>query len=475
MTNVLALLRRAAFGAGDAELADGELLDRFIDRRDQAAISALMRRYGPMVWGVCRRILRDYHDAEDAFQATFLVLVRKATSIVQREMVGNWLHGVAHQTALKARATTAKRQAREKHVRAIPEPEASTEPELWHELQPLLDQELSQLPENYRIALIFCDLQGKTRKQAACQLKIPEGTLSSRLTTARRMLAKRLARHGVRVSAGALAAVLLQEGASAGVPALLVGSTIKAIILVAAGAGVAEAVSIKVAALAEGVLKTMFTTKLKIATSALLAVVMLGIGSAQVTYRALASEPGESPNPATTAVTGPDDEKLVQNDSILRPTDGTLVDEKGKPDERSTLPAPKAENQANETRQTPADSGPANNAKLRALLQERLEALRKSAERMKQLHKQNVASRGEVRQAEMRVHKAALELCDTTAQRVAVLEKIVTLSKEEEEQFSQLQKQGGATQDEVREATIRRLEAEIALERAKAKPTAPSK
>jgi hypothetical protein len=410
-------------------------------------------------------------------------------------MVGNWLHGVAHQTALKARATTGKRQAREKQVSAIPEPEAPTEPELWHDLQPLLDQELSQLPENYRIAIIFCDLQGKTRKQAACQLRIPEGTLSSRLTTARRMLARRLARRGVRISAGALAALLLQQGASAGVPASVVGYTIKAMGLVVVGAGAAEAVSIKVAALAEGVIRAMFTTKLKIATSALLAVVMLGIGSAPATYRALASERGASPNAATTAATGQDHDNLVQDGAIPQQADGAekrqteeppavvvnstvrgqTAGEQGKPDERSTLSAPKAEDKAKQARQTPGSGADANNAKLRALLQERLEVLRKSADRMKQLHKENVASRGEVRQAEMRVHKAALELCDTTAQRVAVLEKIVKLSREEEDQFSQLQKQGGATEDEVREATIRRLEAEIALEREKAKLGAPSK
>jgi RNA polymerase sigma factor (sigma-70 family) len=135
MSKVIDHLRQAAFATSESDLTDGQLLDRFISRHDEAAIAAIVRRHGAMVWGVCRRILRNYHDAEDAFQATFLVLVRKATSVLPREMVGNWLYGVAHQTALKARAMMAKRQERERHVNEMPEPEALTKPELWHDLQ----------------------------------------------------------------------------------------------------------------------------------------------------------------------------------------------------------------------------------------------------------------------------------------------------------------------------------------------------
>src|SRR5207302_2960368 len=116
---------------------------------DEAAFAALVQQHGPMVWGVCRRLLANHHDAEDAFQATFLVLVRKAASVVPREMVANWLYGVAHQTALKARATTARRRAREKQVPDMPEPAAAPQ-KLWDDLQPLLDQELSRLPDKYR-------------------------------------------------------------------------------------------------------------------------------------------------------------------------------------------------------------------------------------------------------------------------------------------------------------------------------------
>lgn len=280
MGKVMDHLRNAVLAGGEPDLTDGQLLECFVNRRDEAAVAALVRRHGAMVWGVCRRVLHNHHDAEDAFQATFLVLVRKATSILPREMVGNWLYGVAYQTARKARATKAKRQAREKHVKGMPEPEASVEANLWPELEPLLDQELSRLPEKYRAAIVLCDLQGKTRTEAARQLKIPEGTLSSRLTTARRMLAKRLARHGLTVSGGAVAAMLSQQVASAAVPPSVVSSTIKAATQFAAGQAVTTgAVSAQVAALTEGVVKSMLLTKIRLATAAMAVVLLIGVGA----------------------------------------------------------------------------------------------------------------------------------------------------------------------------------------------------
>jgi RNA polymerase sigma factor (sigma-70 family) len=290
MSEVLQHLRQAALLRDGAGLADGQLLEDYLRRREEAALAALVRRHGPMVWGVCRRVLRNYHDAEDAFQATFLVLVRKAASVVPREMVANWLHGVAHQTALKARATTAKRGARERQVTQMPEP-AATDPELWDDLQPLLDQELSGLPDIYRVAIVLCNLEGKTRKEAARQLGVPEGTLAARLARGRVMLAKGLARHGLAVSGGTLAVVLAQNAALAGVPTSLVSATIKAASLFAAGPAAATGVvPAKVAGLAEGVLKTMLLTKVKIVAAVLLAVAALGMGAGWRTHQALAEK-----------------------------------------------------------------------------------------------------------------------------------------------------------------------------------------
>jgi RNA polymerase sigma factor (sigma-70 family) len=174
LSKVIDHLRTAALAGGEAELTDGNLLERFVSQRDEAAVAALVRRHGPMVWGVCRRVLRHHHDAEDAFQATFLVLVRKAAAIMPREMVANWLYGVVHQTALKARATMAKRQAREKQVNGMPEPEARTQPDLWRDLQPLLDQQLSRLPDKYRVVIALCDLEGKSRKEAPANSRYPK-------------------------------------------------------------------------------------------------------------------------------------------------------------------------------------------------------------------------------------------------------------------------------------------------------------
>ena len=180
---------------------DGQLLARFVAARDEASFASLVRRHGPMVLGVCRRILHDFHDAEDAFQATFLVLARKATTLVVGESLGCWLYEVAYRTALEASTLSARRRSRERPMRDMPHPEvAPAEAQDW---RPLLDRELSRLPEKYRAAVVLCDLQGRPRREAARQLGVPEGTLSSRLATARQMLARRLAGCGVALSGGA--------------------------------------------------------------------------------------------------------------------------------------------------------------------------------------------------------------------------------------------------------------------------------
>jgi RNA polymerase sigma factor (sigma-70 family) len=226
-----------------------------------------------MVWGVCRRLLNQ-EDAEDAFQATFLVLVRKAASIVPRERVANWLYGVAHQTALQASRTAARRRAREKQVTEMPEP-AVLEQDLWRDLQPLLDQELSRLPNAYREVIVLCDLEGKARKEAARQLGLPEGTVGSRLARARTMLAKRLTQQGIALSGGVLAAVLCEQGASAGVPPAVVSSTIKAASSYAAGqAAGTSAIPAKALGITEGVLRAMSLQKLKTVCVVLLLMVL---------------------------------------------------------------------------------------------------------------------------------------------------------------------------------------------------------
>src|SRR5258708_5590664 len=191
---VLDRLRRTLYGDGGA-LTDGQLLDAFA-AGEEGAFEALLKRHGPMVLGVCRRVLRHEADAEDAFQATFLVLFRKAATLRRPEPLSNWLYGVAFRTALNAKSAAAKRRAKEEARRqmAVPQPLAG---DAWREVQAVLDQELSGLPEYYRVPIVLCDLEGKPRKDAARQLGWPSGTLASRLVRGRVLLAKRLTRHGV--------------------------------------------------------------------------------------------------------------------------------------------------------------------------------------------------------------------------------------------------------------------------------------
>jgi RNA polymerase sigma factor (sigma-70 family) len=264
---------RSLFLKQDATgVTDESLLEGYLSRRDEAAFEALVRRHGPMVLGVCRRILGNAHDAEDAFQATFLVLVRKATAIRPRSMVGNWLYGVARRTSLEARRTAAKRRTKEAAVlpRAHPPDDDSTD------LRAVLDEELQRLPTKCRAVIILSDLEGKTRKEVALQLGWPEGTVASRLARARARLAKRLARYGLAVSGGFVGALLPEGAASASVPTPLVVSTVKAASLLAAGQAVAGTIPAQVAALMEGTLKAMLLNKVLKTTTLLLAVVALG-------------------------------------------------------------------------------------------------------------------------------------------------------------------------------------------------------
>jgi RNA polymerase sigma factor (sigma-70 family) len=312
MSDVIQHLRRTIVLQDEAGLTDGQLLADYVSRRDAAALATLVRRHGPMVWGVCQRVLRNQHDAEDAFQATFLVLVRKAASIASPKLVANWLYGVAHQTALKARATAAKRKVREKQVTAMPEP-AATEPDLGRDLLPMLDQELNRLPDKYRIAIVLCDLEGKTRTEAARQLGVPEGTLAARVARGRRLLAKRLARHGLAVTGGALGILLTQNAASAGVPPSVVSTTIKAASLFAAGQATAPGViSAKAAVLTEGVLKTMLLAKLKVVTVLCAMVAALGWGSGWLAYHAAAAGPPRTltAKPAKVGASAPEQKPL---------------------------------------------------------------------------------------------------------------------------------------------------------------------
>jgi len=275
-----------------AGLTDADLWERYVHGRDEAAFETLVRKHGPMVLGVCRRVLRNEQDAEDAFQATFLVLVRNAASLRSPRTIANWLHGVARRTALEARSSAAKRRAKEA---AVP-PRAVMSDDPWHDLRPALDQELARVPEKYRIAVVLCDLEGKTRKEVARQLGWAEGTVASRLARGRGMLAKRLARRGF---AGALVAAALAGGsASASVPPALVVVTVTAATFSAARAAAANGlISETVAALTEGVLKSMLLTKVKSAFAVLLVIGIATLSAGPLLSRIQATEPAAAGQP----------------------------------------------------------------------------------------------------------------------------------------------------------------------------------
>ncbi len=310
-------MRRTMLYHDDGGMTDGALLECFIGQRDEAAFAALVRRHGPMVLGVCRRVLHNEADAEDCFQATFLVLVRKAASIRPRGIVANWLYSVARNTALKAKAMRNLRQRREREAGTQKGQGQVTEvADTSAALQELLDQELQALPDKYRAAIVLCDLEGKTILAASRELGCPQGTLSARLVRGRAMLARRLKRQGVTLGAGAVAAALAQNVASASMPLPLVASTVKAASLVAAGQAVSGAVGAKVATLTEGVLEAMLMTKIKVALAVVMALNLIGAGVGLVYCQTAGSgQPGKGQpvtaqkQQPTAKADGKDDEK----------------------------------------------------------------------------------------------------------------------------------------------------------------------
>jgi RNA polymerase sigma factor (sigma-70 family) len=298
ITKAIAHLRETVLGEGGTGSSDSGLLDDYIARRDDASFAPLIHRHGPMVLDVCRRILGNEADAEDAFQATFLVFVRKAASIRSRSTVSNWLYGVAHNTALKAKAMNRKRRAKECEAGKMPRPQ--TAEHAARELQVLLDAELSRLPDKYRAAIVLCELEGKTIKEAAQCLGLPQGTIASRLGRGRALLGKRLQKQGLTLPCGLLALPLAWGTATAGVPPGLVLTTLNAARVFAAGETTAAAVSPAVTALSEGVLKAMLMKKLKIGAALMAAVVLLGV--AGTAYRMFAAESRTETTSAVQAV-----------------------------------------------------------------------------------------------------------------------------------------------------------------------------
>jgi RNA polymerase sigma factor (sigma-70 family) len=286
---------RSLVGAPGLDLSDGQLLELFTARREEAAFEALVRRHGPLVLGACRRALRDPHDADDAFQATFLVLARKAHALDRRGSVAGWLYTVAQRICLKTRAG---------RRRPPPPPPAAAPPAdpldllTGKELCAILDEELRRLPERYRLPLLLCCLEGLSRDEAAQQLGWSPGALKGRLERGRELLRVRLTRRGVALSAALLTAALVQQAAA--VPAPLVAATLR-------GAAAPGAAAASITALAEGALHAMALSRWTITAAVLLGLGALATGAGLAARQALAQTqagPGprsgarEQPRPA---------------------------------------------------------------------------------------------------------------------------------------------------------------------------------
>jgi RNA polymerase sigma factor (sigma-70 family) len=291
LQSLLRHIRRFAGPPGAVRTTDSELLEQFLDQRDETAFEVLVWRHGSMIFGLCRRLLRNEQDAEDAFQATFLTLVRKGKSIGKREALGSWLHKVAFRIALAAKERSLRRSLRERAAVFPPFSDAAQKRPEERELAFVLDDEINRLPEKYRAAVVLCYLQGRTTQQAAHQLCCPRGTVATRLAWARERLRKRLTQRGVGLSIATLATVLTPKGASAAISAGLVEATIRTTLLLPAAA-----IPAQVAALSQGVLKTMMFSKLQIALSVILAMCVAGTGSSVVTYRLVTQEAGAAEN-----------------------------------------------------------------------------------------------------------------------------------------------------------------------------------
>jgi RNA polymerase sigma factor (sigma-70 family) len=312
---------RHLVGMTGADRTDADLLRQFVEHREEAAFSALLARHGGLVMSVCRRLL-PRHDAEDAFQATFLALVRHAPSIRQTDAVAGWLYRVAHRIATKAGTDMARRSARERQSARAAPPPPSSEAAL-RELQAVVDEEIRRLPEKYRAPFLLCCLEGKTRTEAARELGWKEGTVAGRLAEARRRLQQRLARRGVALTVALTVAALASDAA---LPRTLLAATRKAALQCAAGTTTGGAVSASVAALVQGATQTMFTPTVKTATAVLLLLGLLAAGA--LTHRVLAArEPAPSAGPALAG----EDPKPAANGSDEVEVNGRVVGPDGKP------------------------------------------------------------------------------------------------------------------------------------------------
>jgi RNA polymerase sigma factor (sigma-70 family) len=442
LRQVVRHIRRAAGTPSAAASEDRQLLEQFLSRHDEDAFALLVRRHGPMVLGVCRRLLRDPNDADDAFQVVFLVLIRKAHALSNRDLLANWLYGVAYRTALKARAQRARRGARERQVAQVTGTEPPGEAVAEGDLRGVLDEEVCRLPQKYRLPVVLCYLQGATLTEAARELGWPAGTVSGRLARARALLRARLTRRGVVPTA--MAAAVLSREAPAAVPASLAQATIRGALALAAGPGRAGGeLSAPVVALMKGVLNAMLLSKVKLAVLIVLTVGAVGAGTWALAQPNRAAPPPTPPAAEREAAPPPDRPAAADDLPKIAALDEARV--------KDLIDAAKVSD------------------KLKELLKDQHEAaLTEARARWEEL----LAGRGTLDifiGASRRLLEAERDLSDKKADQVAALEnhwrRMKVLVEVNQERFDA----GRVPIADLSQTKFYRIQAEIALERAKAK------
>lgn len=416
---------------GDGPSTDSDLLRRFVTRREDSAFAELIARHGPMVLGVCRRVLNNPSDAEDAFQGTFIVLACKAASIARPDLLGTWLYRVAYRIALRARAEIAVRKDRQPILDDMaaesPIPEAD-----WADLRPVLDEEIARLPAKYRGPFVLCYLEGNTNEEAAQRLGCAKGTICSRLSWARERLQGRLVRRGITLPAGLLVSVLTAEVLSAAVPVPLLRNAGETAISFLSGPAMPGAASTAGAALAKGVLRAMLLARIRTAMVLVMVLGVVGAGTAVSTWQPWAAGQPQGPAPGDAAA------------GIQKQKDQPL--------------------------QQAAGDGKTGAQRLKDLLKKRRDVAHESFEsRRKLVLVGKTIHDDRFYAASLRLLEAELDLCQGRDERLKVYETHLTRMEQALEISRAQAAVGTMMADERAAAEFYHLDAEIRLEREKAK------
>jgi RNA polymerase sigma factor (sigma-70 family) len=436
-----AALKRLLADGSLTGLSESQLLERFFSRGDEDAFEAIVRRHGSMVLGVCRRLLSNPHDVEDAFQATFLILVKKADSIRNREVLGTWLYGVAYRVAVRAKADA--RRRRVGVLRLAQETARDCTGMTWDdsaELRSIIDDEVSRLTHRYRAAVILCDLEGQTYEQTADLLRCPVGTVKSRLARGREQLRKRLARRGFTPSSAVLARVLEPDLSSA-LPDGLIGVTLESVNNLVAGRMVATGIgSVALAKLVEGTLRGMSMNILKLAAAVVAAAGLIATGAGVFAFQT----PGKKGH--ETAV----------NSGV-----------KGEPAIKG-IPKPGGRDSDQTPPKTKGALDTVGNGTIASLAKARLNAAVRYLELARKSSRENPRARPEhfhlLQSGALRALLAQQELSDTKANKIAALKSYLEVLKEAQKLLD-TEEQGL-----MLEAQYYRMEAELWLAQARLQP-----